>query len=492
LRPALRIQDDRRVLARIALAVAALTATLVTAAPAAAAFPGNNGRIAFQSFRSLGSINAGGGDRVPLTQQNAFYGTPAYSPDGKRIAFTSDKDEPGNFDVYVMPADGGAATRLTNSAGDDGAPAWSPDGTHIAFESDRDGLGAPEIYVMGADGSSPLRLTANGLEERGPAWSPDRRRIAFARGFADGNLDVWTMAAVGGAELQLTSDPNLDERNPDWSPDGGFIAFQRQTPGATQIVTMRPDGTNDHALPGLPGAAQQPAWAPDGTRIVFESDLELFATNPDGSNVLQLSQAGSSTSVARAPTWQPLPIPGGGVPPPPPPGTPPAGFVDADGDGAAPPFDCRDDDRTIFPGARDIPRDGIDQDCSGRDERYPLLDRRVEAFLTTFPADAYTIFTSMTVKPVRRGDVLRLTCKGRGCKVKKRTVRVKKSGRVKSMLGPLRGAKLRKGAVVKLRVTRPRTVGRITTWKIRAPNTALISRRCVRPGAKKPGRCPGR
>jgi hypothetical protein len=97
----------------------------------------------------------------------------------------------------------------------------------------------------------------------------------------------------------------------------------------------------------------------------------------------------------------------------------------------------------------------------------------------------------MTVKPVRAGDVLRLTCKGRGCKLKKKTVRIKKSSRGRSMLRYLKKAKLRKGAVVTLRVSRPQTVGRITIWKIRAPNTALITRRCVRPGAKKPGRCPG-
>jgi Tol biopolymer transport system component len=490
LRPDHRIQDDRAVLARISAAIAFLTlAALAAAAPAQAAFPGNNGRIAFQGFRSLASINVGGGDRRPLISESAFFGAPAYSPDGKRIAFSSDRD--GNFEIYVMPADGGQPTRLTNTAAEDDSPAWSPDGTHIVFESDRDLPGTTDIYVMGADGSSPVRLTATITEERDPSWSPNGSRIAFARAAPGGIFDVWTMGVDGGSQLQLTTDPNLDERNPDWSPDSARIAFQRQVGSDTQIVTMRPDGTDDHALSGLPATARRPAWAPDGTRIAFDADSEIFSVNPDGSNVTQLTQAGSSTLIAQSPSWQPIPIPGGGVPPPPPPGTPPPGFVDADRDGVAPPFDCRDDDPKIFPGAKDLPRDGIDQDCSGRDERYPLLGRRIEAFLTTFPGPAYTTFTAMTVKPVRAGDVLRLTCKGRGCKVKKKTVRIKKSARGRSMLRYVKGAKLRKGVVVKLRVTRPQTVGRMTIWKIRAPNTALITRRCVRPGVKKPGRCPG-
>ncbi len=78
----------------------------------------------------------------------------AWSPDGTKIAFTSDRD--GNFEIYVMNADGRNPTRLTSDPATDNFPAWSPDGTKIAFDSRRDGNF--EIYVMNADGTNPTRL----------------------------------------------------------------------------------------------------------------------------------------------------------------------------------------------------------------------------------------------------------------------------------------------------------------------------------------------
>ncbi|MGI8780309.1 MAG: TolB family protein [Solirubrobacteraceae bacterium] len=139
---------------RAAAATASLLlGALVVAVPAPAAFPGANGRIAFQGYRSLGTINAVGGDRRPLTSENAFFASPASSPDGRRLAFTSDRD--GNSEVYVTGAEGGSITRLTTNAADDGAPAWSPDGSRIAFASDR----ANTWWFNPSNRSAVLRVT---------------------------------------------------------------------------------------------------------------------------------------------------------------------------------------------------------------------------------------------------------------------------------------------------------------------------------------------
>lgn len=172
-----------------------------------------------------------------------------------------------------------------------------------------------------------------------------------------------------------------------------------------------------------------------------------------------------------------------GPPPPPPPN------LDADGDGVQTPSDCNDADARIRPGAVDVPADKIDQDCNGRDARYRLIPRSVSAFLLTYPS-GYSRFTSLTVKPIRAGDRVTLTCKGKGCEFKRKNIRVKKSAPKLSLLKHLKGARLRKGAVVRLRITRPATIGRVNSWTIRAPKTPKLVRRCVQPGAKKPSRCP--
>jgi hypothetical protein len=99
-------------------------------------------------------------------------------------------------------------------------------------------------------------------------------------------------------------------------------------------------------------------------------------------------------------------------------------------------------------------------------------------------------FTAMGVSPVRKGDRLRLTCKGAGCDFKRKTVRVKKPKAKLSLMQHVRGLELRKGAVVQLRVSRAGTIGRVRTWRVRAPKIPKITDRCVRPGAKKLIRCP--
>src|SRR5262245_14688613 len=106
--------------------------------------------------------------------------TPSRTPD--QIAFSSDRTGK-QYDIYVMNADGTGVTNLTNHAGNDMNPAWSRDGSKIAFQSNRDGNF--EIYVMNADGSNQTRLTNNRANDVVPSWSPDGDRVAFLS-FRDG------------------------------------------------------------------------------------------------------------------------------------------------------------------------------------------------------------------------------------------------------------------------------------------------------------------
>src|SRR5215213_8220517 len=235
--------------------------------PAAAVVPGAIGRIAFQTDRDgdfeiyamgpRGELGKHGTKAKKLTNNTDADVTPAWSPNGKKIAFASARDD--DHEIYVMNADGSNQTRLTTVAGLDQLPTWSPDGSKIAFESNRD-VGAPyfEIYVMDANGANPTRLTNNDVDDQLPAWSPDGNTIAFTSS-RDGNQEIYVMNANGSNQTRLTTNAVTDSM-PTWSPDGTRIAFGvSETGGSTQVFSMAADGSNPRRL--TKGRAYN--WYPD-------------------------------------------------------------------------------------------------------------------------------------------------------------------------------------------------------------------------------------
>jgi dipeptidyl aminopeptidase/acylaminoacyl peptidase len=201
---------------------------------------------------------------------------PAWSPDGTKIAFSGTHPfaGAGSADVAVLNlADGTLADAANRSTWWDAwvpSPAWSPDGSRIAFASDRDGT--LELYVMHADGSDLTRLTHDvGFAGR-PAWSPDGVRIAFDCVVEPRNWDICAIDATGTNVARLTTDPAADS-GAAWSPAGGSIAFATGRYATTwwgwppEIVVMNVDGGGVTRL-GVAGYG--PVWSPDASRIAFQ------------------------------------------------------------------------------------------------------------------------------------------------------------------------------------------------------------------------------
>jgi Tol biopolymer transport system component len=247
------------------------------------------GRIAFDNFDDVWTIDADGTDLTRLTHSPGPDFDPSWSPDGTQIAFRSERS--GEPEIWVMNADGTGQHRLTRGL----SPAWSPDGLRIAYASPGDipcppgrGLRCTGISIMNADGSGQHRLPNTDGGEY-PSWSPDGKRIAFNSNLSGDHL-MYIVDVDGSHVVDLS---RVGEGwQVDWSPDGRSILFtsHRDHPdNYTDIYVMRPDGSGVKRL--THDRAYTPAWSPDGDSIVFSAP-GLFIMDPDGSDVIALDTPG--------------------------------------------------------------------------------------------------------------------------------------------------------------------------------------------------------
>jgi tricorn protease len=188
------------------------------------------------------------------------------SPGGERVSIVA------RGDVFSVPVEHGVTRNLTqSSSAHDREAAWSNDGTRLAYVSDRSG--EEEIYVQAQDGNSPaVALTANSrVRYSEPVWSGDDKRIAFA----DNTNRLYVIDIAGKKRITVTQDPiglPLDYR---WSPDGRFLAYSRNEPNnfSSVFVWSLADGQS-HRITPQSFAAQSPAWSPNGELLYFLSQRE--------------------------------------------------------------------------------------------------------------------------------------------------------------------------------------------------------------------------
>ena len=254
---------------------------------------------------------------------------PESSPDGQKIAFSratytyrdigGTTEEIYTVDIHVMNADGSGLREVADDPALDRDPAWSPDGSKIAFVSNRDApvdatyANSYDIYVTNADGTGePIRITNQPGNESDPNWSPDGSKLLYVS-TADtpafpnpgGDAEIYAMNPDGTGVSRLTDNTAFDS-TPDWSPDGKGIALSSNRDGKRAIYKMNADGSGqtkidyqahciDSQDPDLPRCMGDgyPVWSPDGTKIAFLRSIrdwgqyyDVFSNmNPDGTGL---------------------------------------------------------------------------------------------------------------------------------------------------------------------------------------------------------------
>jgi dipeptidyl aminopeptidase/acylaminoacyl peptidase len=167
-------------------------------------------QIAFSSNEDgdeeLYVVSASGGTPAKLTDNEAIDRDPVFSPDGRRIVYSSDIDTPGSSELFAIPVGGGASERLTDASGSSTQAAFSPDGQRIVYVSDR--TGDNDIYIMDANGQRPFLVTIDDgdAEDRSPSWSPDGRWIAFVSNRGGDGFQAYLISLAGDVLLPVTTD----------------------------------------------------------------------------------------------------------------------------------------------------------------------------------------------------------------------------------------------------------------------------------------------
>jgi len=295
----------------ILMVVAVVVSAAALAGSSRATSPGRNGRIAYMVKDRAGhwqiwvaSSDLSGAKK--LTRGRFDSGWAVWSPNGKRLAFDSNRTDhtPNNSDhvndVFVMKADGSGVRKLTDSRGVSGDTAWSPSGSLLAFDADRGNRkGFSAIYVMHANGRKLRKVTRprHPLSDYKPRFSPDGTHLLFnrTRGTAETAPSALFSVRLDGSGLhRLTPfSPRVDDT--DWSPDGKRIVLEAYPHGPYgDIYVINANGGAPVNLTQNPvgkAGSADPAWSPDGTKILFLDNrvvngvprTGLATMNPDGS-----------------------------------------------------------------------------------------------------------------------------------------------------------------------------------------------------------------
>ena len=243
------------------------------------------------------TMTADGTNLQNLTNNAARDEEPEWSPDGRQIAFVSNRVSNGNGSIYLMNSDGSGVQALTtNELNSESQPLWSPDGNKIAFLGSIKVDPAPgglrlDVYVIDTDGNNLRNLTAeigdqNFVDFFDFSWSPDGKKIVVEsdeydpvdKSYSD-NLYVIDLSSSDVKQLTF----NHANENPVWSPDGSTIAFSIGIgrPLEFNIALINEDGSNIRELT----SGRHPLWSPSGEQLAFEHENRIYIMDADGSKI---------------------------------------------------------------------------------------------------------------------------------------------------------------------------------------------------------------
>ena len=272
-------------------------------------FTGESGvartRIAFITQegrdKELHVMDLDGAGSQALTADHSIALSPAWSPDGSLLLFTSYRSAGPR--LWVTHSNGGKAYLISGRPGINTSACYSPDGREIACTLSQDGN--TEIYLLDARGESPRRLTHERAIDTSPCWAPTGRELAFTSD-RDGTPQVYLMDRDGGNVRRLTYELNYTD-SPAWSPKGDRLAFVARTGGGFDIYVCLADGRDLRAVVTA-GSNENPRWSPDGRHLVFASNRDgasaLYVTDLDDRSPRKLVTGGLR---ATSPAWSPYP-----------------------------------------------------------------------------------------------------------------------------------------------------------------------------------------
>ncbi len=253
----------------------------------------HNGRIAFTYLGDIWTADESGQNVQRLTVNKARDAYPRFSPDGKWIAFSSDRN--GNLDVFLIPAGGGTAKQLTHHSAEDTVLGWTPDGTGVLFSSQRGEDFMGMIYVVSTGGGMPWRAGPD--MGNAASFSPDGKRIAYNpkgqvywRKYYRGSYatDVWIEDIAAKKFTQLTDFDGLDSW-PMWSRDGIYFVSDRDGNGLTNLWRVSDNGGKpDKVTSFRSGDVRFPSMSADGRTIVFEHDFGIWKLDTATKKVSQI------------------------------------------------------------------------------------------------------------------------------------------------------------------------------------------------------------